>query len=157
MFTFMCLLTTLMCAKSVILVILRGVEKEAVFGDSRASEKWVIKMIEWCKGSRACDKWWRCWALGRVGDIKRSLGELRGRGKKGRRQTKGETRAKRESWGVCNNFVCYSRDNNDEKKHEVDVEAGFWGAGVQTGSISLMRLWFLWPQSSASQGVLRVS
>ena len=32
------------------------VEKEAVFGGSRAREKWVIKVIERCKGSRACDK-----------------------------------------------------------------------------------------------------
>ena len=36
----------MMCAKSVILVILRGVEKEAVFGGSRAQEKRVIKVIE---------------------------------------------------------------------------------------------------------------
>ena len=43
-------MATLMCAKSAILVILRGVEKEAVFRDSRAREKRVIKAIEWCKG-----------------------------------------------------------------------------------------------------------
>ena len=46
MFTSMLLMTTLMCAKSVILVILRGVEKEAVFGGLRAQEKRVIKVIE---------------------------------------------------------------------------------------------------------------
>ena len=50
MLTLMRLTMTLMCAKSVILVILRGVEKEAVFGGSRAREKWVIKVIEWYKG-----------------------------------------------------------------------------------------------------------
>ena len=42
-------MATLMCAKSAILVILRGVEKEAVFRDSRAREKRVIKVIERCK------------------------------------------------------------------------------------------------------------
>jgi len=46
MFALMQLMTTLLCAKSVILVILRGVEKEAVFGGSRAQEKRVIKVIE---------------------------------------------------------------------------------------------------------------
>ena len=49
-------MTTLVCEKSVISVILRGVEKEAVFRGSRAREKRVIKLIEWCKGSMVCVK-----------------------------------------------------------------------------------------------------
>jgi len=55
-------MTTLLCAKSVILVILRGVEKEAVFGGSRAREKWVIKVIE-------CNDW----TLRSVGGTKKSF------------------------------------------------------------------------------------
>ena len=50
------------------------------------------------------------------GDGKRSLGVVkecrkRGGGRRGEKQG-----LKKESWGVCNNFVCYLRDNNDEKK-----------------------------------------
>ena len=62
---------------------------------------------------------------GMRGRCKTKFRSCEGEVKKGRRQTRGETGTEKEVGEMCNNFVCYSRDNNDEKKHEVDVEAGF--------------------------------
>jgi len=72
-------MATLMCAKSAILVILRGVEKEAVFGDSRASENRVIKVIEWCKGIDGVRQMMMMLGFGTRGRCKRSLGVARER------------------------------------------------------------------------------
>ena len=42
-----------------------------------------------------------------MGDVKRSLGKLRGRGEKGAEASEGEAGAEKEVGEMCNNTFCY--------------------------------------------------